>query len=270
MHIFDYLKDVVTLQDRKACLGYDLQIKTPTPSVNKKYSVDNVKKAICIYVENLSPKEKRTFKKGIKALFDNSGLILIEESKISLLDKLYTFNKKNDKDKQTLSFFENVLSKGDFEALRDSMFLKSEFSLGHPINVLKHDISARYGERGNVISNLCTAGYFEDVMIDLYNLSSDHRHFYEYYDLAVDRGLTALFVNTRMSVAKIREEINRRINSAKSYGLSYIHIHGIGKTNITNIKKCIKKVKDTSKINFTEKNIFTADGLPILVVEIIL
>ena len=121
-------------------------------------------------------------------------------------------------------------------------------------------------KRGNTISNLCTAGYFEKIMIPLYN--SSLTEFWRYYDLALDMGITDLFVNATMTTSKIRDEISRRLKLAKTYGLRYIHIHGIGKKNIKNIQECIEKEKGS--LDFTEKHLLTNKSLGVLVVELIL
>src|SRR6218665_477814 len=157
MPIFDYLKDVISLEDRKKCADFDLRVESQCTH-KKKYIVDTTAKSICIYPENLTVKEKRKFLNGIKAVFDKSELLLVDKSRIPLLEKLYKYN--DAKDNQILTFFKEVLSKRDWEALRDSLFLRFEFSKGNSVKELKQDITVRYGERGNIISNLCTAGYF--------------------------------------------------------------------------------------------------------------
>ena len=102
-------------------------------------------------------------------------------------------------------------------------------------------------------------------MIPLYN--ANQTEFWKYYDIAVERGITALFVNAGMTVDKIGEEINRRLISAKSYGLRKIDIHGIGDNNIKKIKECIELEK--THLGFTVKNIYTDKSLHVCVVEII-
>src|SRR5690606_22390167 len=105
-----------------------------------------------------------------------------------------------------------------------------------------------------------------ESMIPLYNY--DPKEFWEYYDIAVNRGIVAFFVNSRMKIKEISEEVIRRVSSAKAYGYPSIHIHGIGNKNIEKINKCLDGIKDDLK--FTAKNVFKDKTLGVVVVEIIL
>lgn len=267
----DKLKVVLPSSLPGEAYSYDIKLTGEQPpkskNANKVYHIDTENKIIQIFIRSLSPKELRILKKFAKEAFADNLCHFVEDNKLSLLDSLYKYNQNNKEDSQTLTFFKKTLSNVDWEALRSSLYLRSEFKKKNNVTILKQDIKNKFGERGNVISNLCTAGYFESTMIPLFNKSE--KEFWQYYDLAVDRGVTALFVNVGMTVDKIKSEINRILSSAKNYGLPYVHIHGIGKRNIDNIKLCIDKQKDN--LSFTEKNILSIeDGIQILVVEIIL
>lgn len=264
MTFFEELHIFIPAGVAKTLLNFNVKLDFSSSQKDKKFRIIKQDNLVIFFVKNLSPKEQKILKRTIKKHFNGDELYLIEETKIPLLDRLYKYN--NAKDNQILAFFKPHLSDLDWQALRDSLFLRNEFNNHNNISIYKSDIIMRYGERGNTISNLCTAGYFEEVMIPLFNKSI--REFWEYYDLAIDRGITALFVNAGMTIEKIQHEIKRRLISAKSYGLPFIHIHGIGKKNIENIKKCISKEKETG--NFTEKNVLVDEKLGVLVVEILL
>jgi len=224
------------------------------------------KNTVIVYIASLTPKESRKLKAIIRSDFNKDEIYLIENIKTQLFDNLYEYKSEN-KDSYILNFFKPILSKVDYLALRDSLFLRSRFVKNEDIRSLKKDIRYSYGERGNSISNLCTAGYFENIMIPLYN--ENQKEFFSYYDIAVDRGITALFVSSKMRIQVIKSEIKRKITSAKSYGqLKTFHIHGIGKGNINKIKRCLSELKKEIKINFIEKNVFLENNTHIFVVEI--
>jgi len=245
----------------------DYSIKLDFLSTHKKsYIIDRPNKRLVIHVNSIPKKEQKNLKTIISSCINNNTAILIAEDKVSLLDKLYQYN--DAKDKQILAFFQPIFSRVDWEALRDSLYLRNAFKNREDIHSLKEDIRARYGERGNTISNLCTAGYFEEVFIPLFNSSPLQTEFWQYYNLSLEMGLTALFVHAQMTIETINSEIKRRIELGKKYGLKFIHIHGIGEKNIKNIKKFIQQEK--GKLNFTEKNIFTNESSNILIVELIL
>ncbi|MDF2447517.1 MAG: hypothetical protein K0R26_21 [Bacteroidota bacterium] len=269
MTFFEELKGLIIPIDKaKTLFNFNLELDESKSKALTKYKISTGDRVVTIFINKLTPKETATLKKVIKIFFNEDAVVLINELKASLLEKLYNYD--NSEDKQTLEFFKPILSIPDYNALRDSLFLRTEFKGGGNINGLKTDIIVRYGERGNSICNVCSAGYFEQVMIPLFNSSDNHREFHEYYDITIDRGLTAFFVNGRMDLKHIEGEIERRITSAKSYGLGFFHVHGIGAKNITNIDKCLKTIKSKNKLSFTEKRIFKNIGQKVYVVELII
>lgn len=268
MILFEELDLIIPKKVVSGLFNFDLVLKSfKSRNSGTKYEVSKDERQVIVYVENLTPKESRQLKKALKKHFDLDQALFIEESKKNLLDRLYKYN--SNADNQLLEFFEPILSRNDYLVLRDSLFIRSEFfNKGASVGLLKADIRSRYGERGNVICNLCTAGYFEAIMIPLWN--TDQKEFYEYYDIAIDRGITALFVNSGMTVKDIESAIHHKLTSAKSYGLKHFHIHGIGKVNIDKINKCLHKLKSKGSLSFTEKTVYTSVGQSVFVVEIII
>lgn len=266
MAFIQRLKSIIPTSIAKNLSGYEIRLDfTNKGPEGKDYLVNKSKKQVVIFVKGLTSLRADSLKKAIIDCFHKENAQFVEVSKHDLLDRLYKYNDNGDN--QILNFFKPpILAQLDWEALRDSLFLRNEFKHHHPINSLKQDIILRYGERGNTISNLCTAGYFEETMIPLYN--SDPKEFWTYYDLALNKGITALFVNHSMTIDKVGDEIKRRLESGKLYGLKYIHIHGIGDENIKKIKTCIEKYK--SILGYTQKNVFFDDKLHVIVIEIIL
>jgi len=257
MSFYDHVKGIIPPSVSKTLNDFEVRLNSTTLN-DEKYLIDTSNKCVIIYVLSLASKEKRALRKGIKGGFE-CDVPLISQSSIGLLQRLYQYNDKEDT--RILKFFENILSNKDWETLRDSLFLRNEFKKRKNVSQLKYDIFTRYGERGNTISNLCTAGYFEETMIPLYNL--EPKEFHKYWDAAVDRGVMALFVNSRMKIEKIVLEIKRR----SKYGIKYMHIHGIGDANIEKIKECL--TKESESIGFTVKNMYTDDNLHIYVAELI-
>jgi len=269
MCLIEKLNFIIPPKQINGSKNFDLEIVSDGSKIyDPAFKIDSLKKTVTIYIASLSSKENRKLKAILRDDFKNDEIYLIEDIKAQLFDNLYKYKSEN-KDGSILKFFKPILSNHDYLALRDSLFLRSRFVQNEDVRLLKKDIRYRYGERGNSISNLCTAGYFENIMIPLYN--KDKTEFFQYYDIAVDRGITALFVNSKMQTKEIKSEIKRKINSAKSYGqLKTFHIHGIGKLNISNIKKCLVELKKEITIVFIERNVFLDNKTHIFVVEIIL
>lgn len=264
MSFFEGLKKIIPAKIAEESFDFDLKITHSNSKSEVNFRVDKKNKTLSIFLNKLSFKENEILQKHLLKNFDVNKIKFVESDKIDLLQRLVAYNKQDDG--KTLQFFKNILSNNDLLALRDSLFLRNEYLNGRNISGLKSDISYAHGERGNIISNLCSAGYFEEVMIPLYNESK--KSFFEFYDLAVDRGVKALFVNSKMSVGDITKEIERRLISAHSSGLKSINIHGIGERNVKNIKKTLTKVIDKTKSNFLRKNI--VEETNVIIVEIIL
>ena len=258
MEFFDRIKGILKPHLPNEFIDYDVKLDSNPNTEGSRYLIDVEAKRVTIFWVNLIPREKKNLQKALRECF-YIGIPIIEASKEELLQKLYQYNDKEDN--QILSFFKNILSPADWEVLRDALFLRNEFQQQRNVFQLKSDIVTRYSERGNIICNLCTAGYFENMMIPIYNNSITE--FHKYWDLAVDRGIMALFVNVGMSIETMGKEIERRA----LYGISYMHIHGIGDKNIKKIKECLKAEKEN--INFTVKNIFENKELHVYVAEII-
>lgn len=229
----------------------------------REYKRDEERGKLIIYLDELDEEKKEKLKIILKD-YVAEGNKFLEEKSSKLFNELCEFQKHKGDDGRVLDFFSNILHKEDLEALECSLFLRREFGKKKDVSHLKQDIRTRYGDRGNNIANLCTAGYFEKFFIPLYNSSS--ADFKEIFELAVSKSVLALFVHTQMTEKEIAEEIKAKLNISKRYGLKFFHIHGIGEQNITNIKKCIEENKDF--FNILNKEIFEDKG--IIVVEIML
>lgn len=190
---------------------------------------------------------------------------LLELKSYNLLEKLYKYNELAT-NKGILSFFESIIPNEDYLALESSLFLRKQFLDGEPINELKKGIRNRLGDRGNNIANLCTAGYFEEFLIPLYNSSQEK--FKKIYEDVIGKSILAIFVNRYTNPEEIPTQISRKLDLSKKYGIDFIHIHGISKTNIIKIKECIENNRDYFK--FFDKKVFENDEKNIIVIELLL
>ncbi len=196
--------------------------------------------------------------------FIEEGHKLLEIDVKDLLERLYKYNKDNP-DKNILTFFKGIIPDEDYEALNSALFLRSQFKEGKNITNLKSDIRVRFGDRGNNISNLCTAGYFEEFLMPLYNSSKSD--FLKLYDIIISKSIIAVFVHSHMDLESIPHEMSSKLGLCKQYGIKFIHIHGIGESNIKKIKDCIEEYKED--FDFFEKNIYEDEEEHIIVVELL-
>ena len=231
--------------------------------IDKEYVYDKDNNKIDVFLDNLPEEKQKKLKSILKENIDEGNKFL-EEKTSFLLNDLYAFQKDKGDDEKLLDFFEPIISEEDLEALENSLYLRKKFRERKDVKFLKEDIITRFGDRGKNISNLCTAGYFENFLMPLYNSSQED--FKKIYEVAVSKSVLAIFVHSEMQDDEITKEIKRKLEISKKYGLKFLHIHGIGETNIETIKRCIEENRDF--FNFYNKDIFEKNG--IIVVEILL
>ena len=144
------------------------------------------------------------------------------------------------------------------------MYLRTVFRQRQDVTKLKNDIRDVFGTRGTNIANLCNAGYFEEFFIPLYN--STKGQFRELYDSIVGKGALAVFIHQHMQDNEITSIIKTKIQLSKRYGLKWVHIHAIGRTNVGKMRACIEKEKEF--FDFFEKKLYENDN--ILLIELLL
>lgn len=233
----------------------------------KPVMLDEKSQTLQIDISRLSKDELREFKK-ITNSYIAEGNYLLEEDSANLLDKLYSFNKKSDY-KKHLSFFKNIIPNDDFKALESSYFMRMEHESNvDPVLVSNHkrEIRNRFGQRGGHIANLCTAGYFEELLIPIYNYEPDT--FQSWYKLVVDQGALTLFIHSGMKNDEIVSTLKNKTELAKRYGLNHFYVHSKGVRNIKAIRKCLADFEKTYKaIPKVERHI---QELNIIVIQFIL
>lgn len=264
---FDKLKEFIKVDlkiDLHQLFYINLNKNSNTsPKLDKEYYYDTIKKILHLDPDKIPENIKKELPNIIKAYVEE-GNKLLEYDANELLDKLYNYNKENP-DGAILSFFKPIIPPKDFEALNASLFLRQQFMKDKAIHHLKQDIRKRFGDTGNNISNLCTAGYFEEFLMPLFNSSQED--FKRVYNHIVEKSIVAVFVHRNMNVEDIPKEITNRIEISKKYGIKFIHIHGISKNNVEKIKSCIEEQK--SYFDFFDKKIFENEDKNIIVVELL-
>ena len=258
----DKLKALLNVEFNSPLISVNIIKNSGNVSKDKEYIYDKEKGEIEIFYDHLNNEKKIKLQPIIKESFIEENKIF-ENKSLHLLKDLYEYQRSKDSDKVILNFFQSKIPKEDLEALEASLYLRKKFKERKEVRGLKHDIITRFGDRGNNIANLCTAGYFENFFIPLYNSSQEG--FKKIYDVVVGRGIMAVFVHSQMTKEEIIKNIKNKIEISKKYGLKFLHIHGIGETNMNTIKKFVEENKN---LFFFNKDIFEKDG--IIIVELLL
>lgn len=138
----------------------------------------------------------------------------------------------------------------DVYILRASLYIRALYLEGKSegIGKLKEDIGQRWGQRGRNIANLCSAGYFENLIIPVLKgemkLPYPHESFHEFYNSVVHETAYSVFVPSMMTDKDLEDKIISQGNrNENEYNRSYVNIHAIGKDNVKRVYKVIEKLK---------------------------
>ncbi len=223
---------------------------------------------LIINIAKLDGLQTKALKEVVQSYInDDNGILLQRESK-SLLDRIFEYHKTNGDDIESLACINGAIPNLDYQALEASYFIRAEMNSGSKkVPALKKDILERYGKRGGDIANLCTSGYFDELIIPLVaNLKKED--FQKEYEKIVGLGTQALFIHNRMSKKLIINEIDRKITLAQRYGLKSFHIHCRGEANIALIDSVLKEYQEEN--GMLKKKSRTVKKLAIKIIDVIL
>lgn len=273
MGLLDSIRDILLGNNKNFLVKLSYN---PTKSEVTASTVNNVTNNVTNNITiNISSSEKRT--EMVKELQETwqqlpQGERVLKDSAYSLLGQLYKYEISKEADDKLLTFFKNVLSKEDLDALESSLFVRYIFNdkkispnqKRFEIHKLKRDIYNRFSERGQFICNLCTPGYFEVFFIPLYN--EDPKEFKEKYENFISSYRFAFFISHKMTIDTAYTDLLHRIRKAKKYGLKNLYVHGIGRRNLYTTNAVFAKAKNffikekiTYKREYVKKDIIVIE-----------
>lgn len=238
----------------------EIQIK-PTINIHigDRVSGDKIdsdgKDQIYIYPNILSPEQKKQFLDSLKDGIIQKKLILLQKDAQKLL-KDYKSHDPSLEDAHLLNALQEFIPNTDLIALKASLYLRTKYKEGLPVNSFKMDIIKRFGVRGRNISNLCTSGYFEGLVLPLlqyFESIKDMDSFNKLYDRIIQESAFAIFVSNSMPDHQLKDEILSRIEKNKKYGLNHLNVHGIGKMNIRKIKDILSELADSELFDIAKE-----------------
>src|SRR3989339_1623940 len=211
---FDKLKALFNFELNSPLISVNVTKNSDNAFQDREFVLDENKGQLIINYDKLNLDKKQKLRQIFRDKVEGGGEIF-EINSFKLLSELYNYQKSKGEDKKILDFFSSLIPKEDLEALESSLFLRRKFNEKKDIRKLKEDIRRRFGDRGNNIANLCTAGYFENFLIHLHNSSKER--FAELYELIVDKSVCAVFVHGEMSPEQITSQIKNKIAISKRY-----------------------------------------------------
>ncbi len=260
---YDKLKDV--FPSLKSLVAFNFHININSNNHNEKIDYDSTKKIIAVNLQKLSLEEKEKFREVLVEAKDQ-GQIILQDKSANLIHSFKDEDSSSDTE-PILEFLKKVVPVEDLKIWRAALYIRALFKERKDITELKGDIVAQYGQKGKNITNLCSAGYIENLLIPNYEYlkenSSDEEATKEQFDvlyaLVVKQLMVTVFVHLKMDEDEIKEQIVRKIEQNLKYGIKFLNMHGIGKSNLDKINETVSeleytyKEKDISIINKTVK-----------------
>ncbi len=178
-----------------------------------------------------------------EAVQQENAVVLEEKSK-KLLDDFRSIDQQH---KDMVDYFRGKIPATDIEILRAAIYLKSTLDQKRPVAGIKEDLNYRYGQRGNNISNLYSAGYFESVIKPLYEEMKklpdfSLEQFQKTYDKIVTQIPFAVFCNKSMTAEELKQIVIMKVKRNVRYGIRQLNIHGIGRGNADKVLKVVEEL----------------------------
>lgn len=217
-------------------------------SLSKFINVDKSSKTVILNVAVLPPEERaQVF--STAAEFVNEGEYIVMESKAEELLEEIVLEEGRPENLKLINFYKPKISAHDLEILRASLFVKEVHDDGGHVMQLKQDIITKYGERGKNIVNLCTAGYFTTLIKTLFEELEQEPNFkpsmyQDIFDLIVSQFPFAIFINSAQTKEQVLDQIKRKIEINKKYGIHYLIIHGMTEQNIEKIGEALHELRE--------------------------
>jgi len=196
----------------------------------------------------LTGHERKTLKRFTKEEVLRKGSILLEKKAKTVLDDITT-TQNLPNNEALLTFFKGKIPPIDYEILRASLVIRAMHEAGKGVTEIKDGLVSKYGDRGRNIANLCSAGYFENLIRPLYEEMNKDRDFSQQkfldrYDVIITQVTFAVFVSHRMSYEDLKIRVKKKMIINKQYGIDFLHLHGIGEVNIAKINRFLKELSD--------------------------
>ncbi len=265
-NFLDKLKNFFQARDTKISISFKfVDIKVNKNDYSKKILVLN--KTGEVEKLNLGALDKESDREFAELFTQaESGTLFLNEGTNKLIESAKETLGENDS-KSLIDFFSGKIPPDDLRILKSAVVLRKQFKEGKDVSIYKHQLSGIYGSKANTICNMCTAGYFEDFLMPLYGTMSKGENFktedftIAYMQLIQDFPI-AIFINSSMGLEDLEKIIRARIESNKKYEISYLNIHGIGRSNINAISTIVAKLSKPG--DYTQKNIDEKDGIIIV------
>lgn len=247
---FDKLKQIfkTELKDVNFINGIKISSDNKTQVTNNIFIIGDPK--------SLPPGTAHQVQTVIGEIYQDKVELLEEETSEKLAD--YTSKIATPENQSVIEFFKGRLNQEDMILLQSCLYLRTVFNNGGDYSLLKSQIVEKYHGKGASVSNLCTAGYFESLIIPTFqelerNTPLSNEVFQTIYSDIMTNYPFAVFINQRMNEGEVENMITKKIEANRKNGSMKLNIHGIGERNIEVIFKILTEIE--KKLTITRKKI---------------
>jgi hypothetical protein len=166
---------------------------------------------------------------------------------------------------ETLARYKGVVPAADIPILEVAILIAIKYAKGENVSQLKSQVVQRAGNRGPraaMICNLYSSGYFESLILPLYQSAQEGKmaldEYLQTYEMIVTESPLAMFVGVGITRPKAKTLLLEKISLNKESEVGYLNIHGIGDNNIRVIKSLLNDAEVKEK--FTEDPTFKFVG----------
>lgn len=231
-------------------------VKTGNILSGFKINSDNKTQEINFHVHVLengkvSEAELANISQQLRPQFKQVSQFLFETPKAQAnITRIKEYSIDNDIDQYSKNFVRENIPERDKATWFTSLILRDAFRKGKMDEVqrIKDQVRDTQGERGNNITNLCSANYLETLIIPLYKLlvedRGDKSKFLEIYETIVVDFPFAVFVASNTTLEEVKAEIIEKIHTVRMYGWYRVSVHGIGSENVKRIQKLALEIQN--------------------------
>lgn len=141
----------------------------------------------------------------------------------------------------------------DIPKIRAANYVRNRFnSKSGGVGRLKEDIGHRWGQRGRNITNLMTAGYFENYIIPV--LKGEIAKpipsitFSEFYEIVVNETAFSIFVPKAITEEELKTQIiHQSIRNVEEFNRDYISIHALVRSNVDKVKTVVSVLQNDKR-----------------------
>lgn len=182
---------------------------------------------------------------------DGSQPLIAEETATGVKEFLLTETTSNAN--QIIEKIKDFIPQDDVRIIRAANHVRRLYKEGlGGIDRLKEDIGYRWGPRGRNITNLLTAGYFENYIVPILTKKMENpipsMSRKDIYEVIVNETAFSVFVPRNITIEDLKTKIiTQSIRNVEEFSRRYINIHALGARNVKKVNRAVKELYEITE-----------------------